>query len=213
MSTSIRFMAIGMMAASTLAGWAALAPATAAPFSFNFTFGGGTDQTYTPSGAGTLLSNAVSVTQGNQALLSVDSISGPPAGAVGDIISFDATPLSVPTAVSGATVNAISIAWDGIYSFTSTSGTYERDSSNDALNFKWFGTFTDSSGMLNSQPAELTETWSQASAAVEPSVGGTFNSNPNLAVPEPRSIGILVLALAALGFVRRHTRAASNSPA
>lgn len=210
MSTSLHRMAIGLMAASTLAGWAAFAPAEATPFSFNFTFGGGTDQTYTPSGAGTLLSNATTVTQGNQTVLSVDDISGPPAGKVSDSIAFDALPLSVPVAASGATVNAITITWDNIYTFTSSSGTYERDSINDALNFEWLGTFTDSSGTLNTQAAELTETWSQAFPNIEPSVGGSFNSNPSLAVPEPDTLWIFAAALAGLGFVRWRARGGSS---
>jgi len=66
MSKSPRYAAKGLLAATVLAGWAAYAPAKATPFSFNYTFGGSTNQTYTPSGPGTLLSSATTVTQGRE---------------------------------------------------------------------------------------------------------------------------------------------------
>jgi len=63
---------------------------------------------------------------------------------------------------------------------------------------------------LNTQAAELTETWSQASPNIEPSVGGSFNSNPSLAVPEPDTLWIFAAALAGLGFVRWRARGGSS---
>ena len=108
MSKSLRYAATGLLAATVLAGWAAYAPAKATPFSFNYTFGGGTNQTYTPGGPGTLLSSATTVTQGSdQTLLSVQDVSGPPAGAVNDMLTYAVLPLSVPAGASGATVNTI----------------------------------------------------------------------------------------------------------
>jgi len=204
-SVQLRHAAIGLMAAGLLAGMAAFGPAEATPFSFNFTFGGGTDQTYSPAGPGTLLSSATSVTEGlNQFILSVQSVFGPPAGALNDVLNYVSTPLAVPAAASGALVNGLTLNWDGIYSFTSITGTYLRDPINDALNFKWIGFFTDSSNVLDTQGAQYTQTWSQSAPDIRPSTSGTFNSNPAITVvPEPAAPWLLGTTLLGLGLVRK----------
>ena len=169
----------GVVAVALLWGTALRTAAQATPtgFSFNYTFGGGSDQAYTPSGAGTLLVNATTVTEGiNQRILSVTSVFGPQAGADGDLLSYVATPLSVPAATAGSLTDGLTVSWDGKYSFTSSSGSYSRNPSQDALNFEWTGTFTDSSSVPQMQGATFTQTWSQAAAGIQPSVGGTFNT-------------------------------------
>lgn len=202
MPRSLRYAATGLLVVTALAGGAACAPAMAEPFTYNYTFGGGSNQTYTPNGPGTLLVAATTVTQGTDQII-LTANDGPPAGAVGDILSYAVLPLSVPVGISGGLTNTITVDWGGIYSFVSSSGTYARDTVDDALNFKWFGTFTDSSGVLNTQGAEFTETWSQAAPNNQPSVGGTFNSNPSINVPEPASLWLLGVGLFAIGMVRR----------
>ncbi|MDE2516698.1 MAG: PEP-CTERM sorting domain-containing protein [Rhodospirillales bacterium] len=212
MAKSLRYAATGLLVITALAGGAVYAPAMATPFTFNYTFGGGSNQTYTPDGPGTLLVAATTVTQGTDQII-LTAHDGPPAGAVGEILSYATLPLSVPSGDSGSLINSITVDWGGIYSFVSSSGTYARDTVDDALNFKWLGTFTDSSGVLNSQGAQFTETWSQASPDNQPSVGGTFNSNPSIAVPEPASLWMLGAGLFAIGMVRRRSLGKGRRPA
>ncbi len=212
MSSHSRLASAGFVAASLLAGTALCSSAQAAPvpFSFNYTYGGGTGQTYSPNGAGTALSNATTVTEGlTQDILTVDSVSGPPAGAVNDVIDYVAAPLSVPSGASGALVNGLSVNWDGKYTFTSLYGTYTRVPAQDALTFLWTGIFTDSSGVLNTQGATISQSWSQAALGNEPSTSGVFNSNPSIvaSVPEPGAMWLLatgLLGLLALTQRRRH---------
>ncbi len=203
MSSAHRLAATGLVAAGVIAGFAQAAPAYAVPFNSSFTYGGGTDQNYTPNGGSTLLSNATSVTQGtNQVILALKGN----AGAVGDLLSYSLTALAIPSAESG-TMGAITIDWGGQYSFTSLSGTYARDAVNDDLNFKWRGTFADSSGILSTQGAQFTETWSQASFGILPDVGGTFNTNPSIKVPEPATLALLGTSLLGLGLIARRRTA------
>jgi hypothetical protein len=207
-----RLASAGIVAASLLAGTALCSAAKATPtaFSFNYTYGGGTGQTYSVNGAGTLLSNAGTVTEGtDQSILTVNDIFGPPAGAIGDTINYVAAPLIVPAGGTGALASGLTIKWDGIYTFTSVTGTYTRVPAQDALNFAWVGTFTDSSGALATQGATLSQTWSQAAPGIEPSTGGTFNSNPSIVVPpipEPGAMALLATGLLGLVVVTRARR-------
>jgi hypothetical protein len=197
----MRHTAKGLMAAGLLAGMAAFAPAQAVPFSFNFTFGGGNDQTYSPSGPGTLLADAVTVTEGvKQFILTTQSVSGPPAGAVGDSVDYVAAPFAVPLAPSGVLPAVLNISWTaGLYEFSSVSGTYLRDSVNNALNFRWLGFFTDTSGVLDTQGATYTQTWSQAVAGIQPSTSGTFNTNPDIIVRMPEAMTLLMFGAGLIG--------------
>lgn len=198
--------ATGFAAAVFLAGLTMCAPAnaTTTAFSFSFTYGGGSNQTYTPSGPGTLLSSATTVTEGtNQFILSVNDVFGPPAGAVDDFIVYSATPLAVPSGLTGAMVDLLTVGWD-TYTFTSLSGTYTRDVADNDLNFRWFGTVTDSSGILSTQPAQFSQTWSQSTSGNQPSTGGTFSSMPS--VPEPATWTMMLLGFAGIGFAARRTR-------
>ncbi len=207
MGPSSRLASAGLLAVSLLAGTALCSSAQATPvsFSFNFTYGGGTTQTYSPGSPGTLLSDATTVTEGaGQTILSVTSVFGPPAGAVGDPITYVAAPLSVPIGPSGPLVNGLIVKWD-TYSFTSAYGSYSRVPAQDALTFTWAGTFTDSTGALNTQGATLSQTWSQASPGIQPSTGGTVNTNPDipLPVPEPGAMWLLATGLLGLAVTRR----------
>lgn len=200
----------GLLAAGLLAGMAAFSPAQAIPFEFNFTYGGGSGQSYTPSGPGTLLYQATSVTEGlNQIILTATSVSGLPAGMVGDVINYVAAPFAVPIGASGALPDVLDVSW-GVYSFSSTSGMYLRDTVNNALNFSWIGLFTDSTGLLDMQGATFSQTWSQAAPGIQPSTGGTFNSNPNIVVsmPEPMTLMLFGAGLVGLGLFgnRRSSR-------
>ncbi len=215
MKPSFRLASAGIVAASLLAGTAIGSSANATPtaFSFNYTYGGGTGQTYTVSGPGTLLSNAISVTEGtNQTILTVNDVFGPPAGAIGETINYIAAPLIVPAGGTGALASGLTIKWDGIYTFTSVTGTYTRVPAQDALDFAWVGTFTDSSGALATQGATLSQTWSQSAPGIQPSTGGTFNSNPSIVVPpipEPAAMSLLATGLLGLVAIRRRRRTAA----
>ncbi len=212
MNSPFRLASASTVAIALLAGTALISSARATPvsFSFNYTYGGGTGQTYAPGGLGSLLSNATTVTEGtNQTTLPTQSMFGPSAGAIGYTINYIAAPLSVPAAVAGALADGLTVTWDGKYTFTSSSGTYTRVPLQDALNFAWTGTFTDSSGVLNSQGATLSQTWSQAAPGIEPSTGGTFNTNPNISVPEPGAMWLLATGLLGLGLAVRQRRTAA----
>ena len=101
----------------------------------------GTAVGYLPDGAGTYLSNATTVSEGTtQTILTIDSVSGPAAGAVNNSINYIAAPLAVPSGQSGVMADGLSVKWD-TYTFTSLYGTYSRDSGQDALAFLWSGTF------------------------------------------------------------------------
>jgi hypothetical protein len=208
----LRHGATGLMAAGLLAGMAAYTPAQAIPvsFSFNFTYGGGTLQTYTPNGPGTNLIDATSITEGtDQFIQTVQSLLGPPAGTVGDAIVYSATPLAIPAGPSGAMPDQLTVNWGGIYSFVSVSGTYLRDTVNDALNFKWLGLFSDSSGVLDTQGAQFSQSWSQAAPGIQPNTAGTFNSNPDIIVvqvPEPGAMAIFGAGLLLVGFTTTYRR-------
>lgn len=213
MKPPFRLASASIVAISLLAGTALCSSAQATPvaFSFNYSYGGGSTQSYTPGGVGSLLSNATTVTEGtDQYILTTKSIFGPTAGNLNDPINYVAAPLVVPSAESGALTDPLSIHWGSgnVYSFTAFSGTYTRVPLQDALTFAWTGTFTDSSGALNTQGATLSQTWSQAAPDITPSTGGTFNTNPGIPVPvpEPGAFGVLAVGLLGLGLVRRRRR-------
>jgi len=214
MRSPFRLASAGFVAVSLLAGTALCSSAQATPtsFSFNYTYGGGTGQTYTPGGPGTLLSDATTVTEGlTQTILTTTDISGPPAGAVNDVINYVAAPLSVPSAASGSLADGLTVKWDS-YTFTSAYGSYTRVPAQDALDFAWTGTFTDSSGALSTQGATMSQTWSQSAPGIEPSTGGTFNTNPTIAVepvPEPGAMWLLATGLLGLALTRRQGRIAA----
>jgi hypothetical protein len=215
MKPPIRLASAGIVAASLLAGTAICSAAKATPvaFSFNYTYGGGTGQTYTLGGPGTLLSNAVSVTEGTtQRILTIDDVFGPAAGAVGDTITYLAAPVAIAPSTTGDLIGQLSISWDGKYNFTSDVGTFTRVPAQDALNFTWVGTFSDSTGVLNTQGATVSQTWSQAASGIEPSTGGTFNTNPSLIappIPEPAAMSLLATGLLGLVAIRRRRRTAA----
>lgn len=215
MIRAFQLASAGAIAVAVLAGGALRSPAqaTPTPFSFNYTYGGGTGQTYAPGGPGTFVANASTVTEGvDQMILTVQDVSGPPAGALGDTISYVAAPLALPAAMSGPFPDALTVTWDGIYTFTSSSGSYTRVAAQDALDFTWVGTFTDSSGTLATQGATFSQTWSQSAPGNEPSVGGTFNSNPSIVIPavaEPGAVALLATGLLGLVAIRRRGRTAA----
>ena len=207
MSVFVGHTAKSLAAAGLLAGLTMCVSAQAStPFSFNFTYGGGTNQGYSPSGPGTLVSSASTVTEGNnQVILTTHSTSGSPAGAVGDAIVYSATPLAVPAGATGVTVQPLTVNWD-TFTFTAISGTYTRDPLDDAVNFRWHGTFSDSSGTLNSQAAQFSQTWSQSAPGNQPSTGGTFSSLGAGAVPEPMTWAMMLVGFAGIGFMLRKSR-------
>lgn len=201
----------GLLAAGLLAGMAAFSPAQAVPFSFNFTYGGGVAQGYDPDGPGTLLVDATSVTEGTtQFIQTVQSIFGPPAGTVGDTMVYNAIPLAVPAGNTGIMPDVLTVNWGGTYEFNSVSGTYLRDTINEALNFRWTGFFSDSSGTLDTQGATFSQSWTQAAPGIQPNTSGTFNSNPEILVliPEPGAIAIFGAGLLLIGIstTRRRRR-------
>ena len=216
MRPPFRLASAGFVAASLLAGTALCSSAQASPvpFNFNFTYGGssGTLVGYEPNGAGTLLSNATQVSEGTtQTILTIDSVSGPAAGAVNDSINYIAAPMVVPSGQSGVMADGLSIKWD-TYTFTSLYGTYSRDSGQDALAFLWSGTFTDSSGVLAAQNATFSQSWSQAAPGIQPSTAGTFNSNVSIvipSVPEPGAMWLLATGLLGLVLTQRRRRPAA----
>jgi hypothetical protein len=213
MTTLSRLASAGILAAAAIGFLAISAPAQAIPFSGTLTYGGSTNQSYSPDGSASLMADAATVNEGtDQKLLTLSGTPGAP-GMVGQFLIYAQQILDVPAAVSGA-LGGIQVNWgaNARYSFIATSGTYLRDAVNGALNFKWVGTFTDAFGYYNTQVAQFTQGWSQASNGQQPNVGGTMNTNPTMTlaqgVPEPASIAMFGIGLLGLAMVvnRRSSR-------
>ena len=217
MNALSRPTAAGLVASGLLACLALAPAAQAVPFSGTFTYGGGTNQNYTPNGPDTELTDATSVNEGtDQSILTLTGVPGAP-GQVGQLITYANTLLNIPATASGV-IGATQISWgvNNRFTFASSGGTYLRDSVNNALNFLWLGTFTDAMGVFNTQVAQFTQGWSQAASGQLPNTGGTFNSSPSLtltpAVPEPASIALFGIGLLGLGYVvRRRSHGAERA--
>ena len=176
-------------------------PANAVPTSHttNWNATGGSTQTYTPNGGVTLLSNATAVTQGSDQ--SIQTLTGP-GGAVGQIITFSPDPLAVPIGVSGAFGPSFTAQW-GTYTFTSTSGAYQRSAITDSIAFLFQGTFADSTNVLASQAASLSESFTQAAAGGLIGFSATFATPPFVPTPEPATMAILGAGFLGLAAARR----------
>ena len=198
--TSICFRSL-LLGGAFLAVAVSATSANAVPVSHttNWNASGGSTQTYKPNGGVTLLSNAVSVTQGTDQ--SIQTVTGP-GGHVGDIITFSPDPLLVPSAAAGMFGPTLHAMWS-TYTFTSTSGVYQRSSITDSLAFLFQGTFSDSTHVLATQAASLSESFTQAAAGGLVGFSATFATPPAVSTPEPATLAALGVGLLGLAAARR----------
>jgi hypothetical protein len=204
MTALFRPVAAGLIASGILACLALSSPVQAGPWSGTFTYGGSTTQSYVPTGPLTALADATQLNEGtDQSILALSGSPGAP-GAVGQFLVYANVLLNVPAAASGA-IGAMTVSWGAAnrFSFVSAGGTYARDHTNEAINFLWGGVFTDSLGVFSTQFAQVTQGWTQANVGLQPSVGGTLNSDPTLRIPEPAGIAMFGVGLLGLGFLVR----------
>lgn len=197
-SVSLRNALLG---GAFLAAAVSATPAHAVPVAHttNWTAGGGSSQAYAPNGAGTLLSNASSVKQGTDQ--SIQTITGP-GGAVGQPITFSPDPLVVPVASSGSFTPTLTASWGG-YTFTSTTGSFQRSTITDSIAFLFQGTFTDSTSTLATQAASLSESFTQAASGGLIGFSAAFATPPVVPTPEPATMAILGAGFLGLAVARR----------